>query len=450
MKRSKIIATICACVLCLGLLTVGVYAAVLSLNMDLTTQVSFNADGVYVDIDAQVYRGESYTELRALDATKYAASGKNYIIDEAGTTLGTPFTEWTPENVAFLPNARLVQYRIKFTNKSEVAISVIPAEVTTIPTNVTLKEESSETLLIEPAATAELRMNFTLADSVTTSFSNKSLKMNFEICKTSDIENPVSDFIMDTTNPQQINGIKTTYSNPKYGKKIVVIPKALGATSIDEKFDGGITFENLTSETKYFILQGEFAKMGCYFSDVNSGEGCDLEYIHVPNSVTKFDAAAFFMCSKLKNVNIPNGITEIGDYAFYSTPALEIVRLPEGVTKIGDMSFFDCGLEFIEIPSSVVSIGETLRPDIVEPEAGGGTFGYSSVMSIYFKGKAPIIAFAIFGDTVMHPPAANDNFKIYVKSEYLDSFKQGTSSNVDTKNASVNNWYYYASKITTY
>ena len=179
MRRGRIVASVCAFVLCLGALVMGIYAAVTSANFTVSPSVNFNTKGVYVDIDGSIYRGETYTELHQLTSDEsYEVHAKNYVADEAGNKVGNAYVDvWKPADVAFLPTARIVQYRIKFTNKSAEAISVIPSEVTTIPTNVTLAEESSATLYIEPFETAELRMNFTLADSVTTSFSAKSLQI---------------------------------------------------------------------------------------------------------------------------------------------------------------------------------------------------------------------------------------------------------------------------------
>lgn len=86
-----------------------------------------------------------------------------------------------------------------------------------------------------------------------------------------------------------------------------------------------------------------------------------LERVTIPDSVTKMGGGVFFGCSNLIKVTLGNGITEIPNDVYYN--GYFIVETPFGdkylpIERIN--SFFgDCvSLQVVEMPNSVVSIGE--------------------------------------------------------------------------------------------
>ena len=81
----------------------------------------------------------------------------------------------------------------------------------------------------------------------------------------------------------------------------------------------------------------------------------NVEYI-IPETVTKIDKYAFFLCDNLEKVTIPNGITRIDDGAFACCNNLAEVNIPNSVTTIGRLAFWGCYLPSITIPDSVTSI----------------------------------------------------------------------------------------------
>ena len=78
----------------------------------------------------------------------------------------------------------------------------------------------------------------------------------------------------------------------------------------------------------------------------------------LPNSVTRIDDFAFFVCSNLTSVSIPNGVTSIGDHVFAGCRGLTSIAIPDGVKSIGNRAFYGCtGLVSVSIAGSVTSIG---------------------------------------------------------------------------------------------
>ena len=146
-----------------------------------------------------------------------------------------------------------------------------------------------------------------------------------------------------------------------------------------------------------------------------------LEYIKMPNSVTKIGNYAFQNCRGLISVTIPDSVTSIGAEAFYCCSSLASVTIPNSVTSIGSDAFRGCSsLTSITIPDSVTSIGNS------------AFYSCGSLKYVYCKPTTP--------------PTGNSNMfdnnelgrKIYVPSSSLDRYKR------------ANYWSNYAKYIVAY
>ena len=78
----------------------------------------------------------------------------------------------------------------------------------------------------------------------------------------------------------------------------------------------------------------------------------------IPVGVEIIGKYAFIDSDSLKSVVLPNTITQIEAYAFYSCNSISNINIPYGVEIIGDYAFCGCNLTNIEIPQSVIKIGE--------------------------------------------------------------------------------------------
>lgn len=73
--------------------------------------------------------------------------------------------------------------------------------------------------------------------------------------------------------------------------------------------------------------------------------------------VTAIGNKAFFN-AKITSVNIPDSVVSIGDEAFYECKNLVSVSIPDGVVSIGGSTFYECRkLDSISIPDSVNKMG---------------------------------------------------------------------------------------------
>lgn len=81
-----------------------------------------------------------------------------------------------------------------------------------------------------------------------------------------------------------------------------------------------------------------------------------INSVCIMNGVTSIGDSAFYD-SGLQSIEIPESIVSIGNNAFRYAIDLRNIDLPNSVTSIGDGAFHDSGLQSIEIPESVTSIG---------------------------------------------------------------------------------------------
>ena len=88
-------------------------------------------------------------------------------------------------------------------------------------------------------------------------------------------------------------------------------------------------------------------------------ENCNLDTIHIPDTVMKIDAWAF-ECSGLREVYIPDSVTEIGELCFPGSSNLESIRLPNNIHTLEAQIFSGCNnLKEVDIPASVKKMDVT-------------------------------------------------------------------------------------------
>ena len=433
MKRMKILASVCTGVMCLALLIIGVWAAVVA-NFGINTKLTFSPDGVYVELSGQVYRGASYDRLTPLydDPSFTLEKCKNYTLDEQGTQSAYSVPQWTTNEILFLPSEKVVQFRINITNKGDERITVLPSNDISIA-NVSVVEELSDVLAIPSGETHEYRLTVTVG---TEAIKSVPLEAGLQILKTSNIENPESNFVMDTTTKTELKSINANYSNPVYGDKIIVFPSSVNGNQVlsFKKCDlGDMTsaFENLKSTTKYLIFPEGLKTLGNDVFGFSSSLVNNLKAIYLPKSLSDIGSSVFYYMSSLTSINIPATLTKLGSCNFSDCSSLLSIKLPNCVTKfsLGD-SFSGCtSLASITIPSSMTDIIINVFNDC------------TSLTSIYMEGAAPNLGGSgVFGFST-NAPYINKGFKIYVKAEYLSTYQE----KFDTMT-----WGFYQDKIEIY
>lgn len=113
-----------------------------------------------------------------------------------------------------------------------------------------------------------------------------------------------------------------------------------------------VDFSGVSKDITHIIMPDSV--QGFSFSDTIKGA---LQFVNIPDSVTRIANGAFEDCINLTNIIIPDSVTEIGEYAFYGCTELTSVTIPDSVTEIGSEAFLGCTrLASITIPNSVTAI----------------------------------------------------------------------------------------------
>ena len=102
--------------------------------------------------------------------------------------------------------------------------------------------------------------------------------------------------------------------------------------------------------------------------------GCaSITAIDIPSSVETIGASAFASCTALSEVSFSSGLSVIGDHVFSACSSLKSVSIPEGTISIEAGCFMRSGVETVELPSSLTSLGSD-NPSM--SNATYGTFGF--------------------------------------------------------------------------
>lgn len=246
MKRTRIAVLSCTAVLCFALLVGAIWAAVVA-SFGINTKLTFNPNGVYVELSGQIYRGASYSELEPLlDDPSYTLEPcKNYTVDENGKPSGSySISEWTPAEILFLPLEKVVELRLNVTNKGEKPISVVPASELTLP-NVTVDEDISEVWgNIKSNETKTYRLKLTAGD---TAFSN--LELNHML----NIGPLVADESLFTVTSDGTVSLSDNYTDAT-APIVLVVPETVGGVTVKKSGGQSGFAEKWNSKTKYVIL----------------------------------------------------------------------------------------------------------------------------------------------------------------------------------------------------
>ena len=84
----------------------------------------------------------------------------------------------------------------------------------------------------------------------------------------------------------------------------------------------------------------------------------DMETIHLPDTLRTIGGFALECCELLTEITIPEEVKEIGDYAFRKCKRLNRVILPKKLLRLGKYAFCQCSIETLELPPSLIDIGE--------------------------------------------------------------------------------------------
>ena len=139
----------------------------------------------------------------------------------------------------------------------------------------------------------------------------------------------------------------------------------------------------------------------------------NLTTVNFPSNLTNISSSAFDGCSNLILTSLPDTITVIAFYAFYNCSKITLTILPSSLTTIDQRAFCGCtGLTQITIPAGVATIN------------GNAFSACTNLTSVTILATTPPTMNS--GGKVVFP-YSNTNFKIYVPSASLNTYKTATN-----------------------
>ena len=311
MKRTKLVASLMLCVMCLSFLVVGVWAAVSTVNFELSGQLTFNPEGVYVDIQGQVSRGSSYTTLNALTEPEFSFSDKNYDNSTGETSGNFAVNSWNPA-VAFLPAEKYVQYSAKIYNKSNEPISVITSGYTDI-TNVTAWENNADVLRIDPGESGTYELNLEYTGTDTSFFAEFDVTFDIKFTSVLASEQTGVTFTQSGGLISEITGANTACPN------YTIIPKTIDGTLITGFASGTYHDGAYSSTDQNIIFEADITSLGDWAFSISR-----IQNIKIPASVQSIGGSVF-MDLALNSLAFQEGLVEANVYFYPKYPIALVI-----------------------------------------------------------------------------------------------------------------------------
>ena len=88
-------------------------------------------------------------------------------------------------------------------------------------------------------------------------------------------------------------------------------------------------------------------------------DGCNtIQSVVLPSTMKVIGRNLFRDCENLKYISIPFGVIKIDEFAFTNCRSITSINLPSTLESIENYAFASCGVEVLEIPDSVIYVGQ--------------------------------------------------------------------------------------------
>ena len=179
---------------------------------------------------------------------------------------------------------------------------------------------------------------------------------------------------------EAVTTLKTDHGDGTYGDPAFKDNTAI--TSFDElKYFTGLTSIESGAFNGCTNLKTVVVPEGVETIADEAFKGCtELLTVSLPDGLTKIGNFAFQSAKKLFAIRLPETLTEIETYAFRYCSSLRSVVLPANIQKLGTGAFMLTGLNALNIPAKVTSVGETAvcGSSLLSVSVASGNTNYNS------------------------------------------------------------------------
>ena len=311
MKRTKLLASIMACVMCISFLAVGVWAAV-SVNFGLGASLQFTPEGIFVELSGQVYRGDSEETLEPITSDPRFTLEKQTNFDNSSIepSGNFPLQSWDIDNLTFTLVARFIEIRVKIKNYSAFAITATPTAQLNNQ-DITLSSFANFTVTDNRAESGALKSGETKTYSIlielnegSTEFTGNTLSVSFEF-------DSLLTWVADDPDTTTANDGYWTLTMGEYQGTPLVWRMILKEENSDVSSVIGYTQDTKLSGSYYFLLETYFEDVfDCAYENEFIAAGDDTRRTDkYENIVNLNDYAVSNIREYLTGVNVYRGYT---------------------------------------------------------------------------------------------------------------------------------------------
>ena len=405
-KRVRITAIVTTLCLCLSLFVIGVLSATTA-TLNVTSTLRFEADGVYVMVDASLKQGASVTDADVIEGegeptgqatyTAYSykkatdsnapdgSASSDTFLQADGTT---PAGDWAIGDIYFTSQNIVVVYEFMVYNYSpfevQGTVQGISEALTTYVEQGQLSivtytgtDSASATATGSPTYTFNIpartsttepgqacyKIAVTLKNFMSDLATDEiEMSVSFEEYEIKPVPEPVYEYF--TYSGGAITGLSDEYKSLEVKPETLIIPSTDGEGNKITTISGTsgmieivFPFEDL--ESSNIIIEEGITTIGreAFASCVS------ITSVTIPSTITAWEPTvdaslsgynnAFSDCVNLSNITLAEGLTTLGDYAFNNCTSLTSVTIPSSVSSFGTHIFNGCtNLESISLTSS--------------------------------------------------------------------------------------------------
>lgn len=157
-----------------------------------------------------------------------------------------------------------------------------------------------------------------------------------------------------------------TIDGPINSTDVALIRRMAGCDEYLNHTDGILTHLSMKNAEierggyPYILLEDEeLVTVDNEISDYMFYECNNLEYVSLPNNITKIGYAAFYNCVSLRKVDIPEQLQSLSAFAFYGCENMDCIITLPNIKSINKATFYKCGkLQHIYPSDDLESIGD--------------------------------------------------------------------------------------------
>ena len=106
------------------------------------------------------------------------------------------------------------------------------------------------------------------------------------------------------------------------------------------------------------VIEKGITRLGNYLFYAANAQNTQICELKIADTVTEIGKYSFYKVKKLQMLQLPSSVQKVDESAFELIRSLKILQLNEGLKIIENRAFYSTGINNIQLPQSVIKIGE--------------------------------------------------------------------------------------------